>query len=60
MKYILFGFIAFVLVGSGFIAWHTPETTSVTYERETTTSSSDTEPKEGVPKDDPITEQSGK
>jgi murein DD-endopeptidase MepM/ murein hydrolase activator NlpD len=58
MKYILFGFIAFVLVGSGFIAWHTPETTSVTYERETTTSSSDTEPKEDVPKDDPITEQS--
>tara|TARA_B100000745_G_scaffold47277_1_gene28399 strand:+ start:5653 stop:6909 length:1257 start_codon:yes stop_codon:yes gene_type:complete len=34
IKYVSFSLIAFVVVGGGFILWHTPKSTSVTYERE--------------------------
>lgn len=58
MKYFLFGFIAFVLVGGGFIAWHTPDTASVTYERETTISDLEPATTESIPEVTPVSEQS--
>ena len=58
MKYFLFGFIAFVLVGGGFIAWHTPDAASVTYERETTISDLEPATTESIPEVTPVSEQS--
>lgn len=58
IKYILFSLIAFGLVGSGFIAWHTSEITSVTYQQETTPNDLETTPKDVVPQVVPLTEQS--
>tara|TARA_B100000508_G_scaffold130011_1_gene116811 strand:+ start:2006 stop:3268 length:1263 start_codon:yes stop_codon:yes gene_type:complete len=58
VKYFLFGFIAFVLVGGGFIAWHTPDAASVTYEREMTISDLEPATTESIPEVTPVSEQS--
>lgn len=58
MKYILFSLIAFGLVGGGLIAWHTPPSTSVTYERESAPNDLETTSKDVVPQVVPLTEQS--
>ncbi len=57
MKYVLLSLIAFALVGSGFIAWHTPPATLATYERESSLNDLETTPKGITTQAVPLTEQ---
>ena len=56
MKYILFSFIALSLVGGGFVVWHNPKTSDVTYQRETLQSDSVTMTTDIVSKAPPTVE----